>query len=81
MSEPTDSELIDAAALSVVAVTKRLHERTILINQIMYHLAVATGRAEVGDAETEPSSIDELMTDALEMIGAHHRSNPIAWTP
>jgi len=81
MSDPTDSELIAAAALSVIAVTKRLHERTILVNQIMYHLAIATGRAEVGAIATQPCSIDDLMTDALEMIGAHYRSNPITWTP
>jgi len=81
MTQPTDTELIDAAeasTLAVIAVMERLHERSVLLNKILYHLAVATGRAVIG-AESVVHSPDDIMDEALEMIGAHHRSNTIGW--
>ena len=81
MTQPTDTELIDAAeasTLAVIAVMERLHERSVLLNKILYHLAVATGRADVG-AETVEHAPDDIMSDALNMIGALHSSNTIGW--
>ena len=74
MTQPTDTELIKALRLAA----DRLNERSCLLNKILYHLAVATGRAVIG-AESVVHSPDDIMDEALEMIGAHHRSNTIGW--
>ena len=74
MTQPTDTDLIEALRLAA----DRLNERSCLLNKILYHLAVATGRAEVG-AESVEHAPDDIMSDALNMIGAHHSSNMIVW--